>query len=113
MGFIAVPDKLKKFLKSLKTLASESYSTVNTPLQYAAVEAYSGDYENYKNKTRKILEGVGNYAYNNLKSNKILLTPPEGAFYLMPEFLGTKFKNSNQLCEKNFRRYRCDFTTRI
>ena len=100
LGFIAVPDKLKKFLKSLKTLASESYSTVNTPLQYAAVEAYSGDYENYKNKTRKILEGVGNYAYNNLKSNKILLTPPEGAFYLMPEFLGTKFKNSNYLCEK-------------
>ena len=97
LGFIAVPDKLKKFLKSLKTLASESYSTVNTPLQYAAVEAYSGDYENYKNKTRKILEGVGNYAYNNLKSNKILLTPPEGAFYLMPEFLGTKFKNSNHL----------------
>ena len=53
LGFIAVPDKLKKFLKSLKTLASRSYSTVNTPLQYAAVEAYSGDYENYKNKTRK------------------------------------------------------------
>ena len=33
-----------------------------------------------KIKLEKILESVGNYAYNNLKSNKILLTPPEGAF---------------------------------
>ena len=26
-----VPNKLKEFMKSLKSLASESYSTVNTP----------------------------------------------------------------------------------
>ena len=32
--------KLSNFLESLKSLASESYSTVNTPAQYAAVEAY-------------------------------------------------------------------------
>ena len=32
-------------MNSLKSLASESYSTVNTPTQFAAVEAYKGDYE--------------------------------------------------------------------
>ena len=86
-------------MNSLKSLASESYSTVNTPTQFAAVEAYEGDYEQYKLKVRSILHSVGNYVYNNLKSNKILINPPQGAFYLMPEFKNKKFKTSSKLCE--------------
>ena len=99
LGFLAVPQKLKSFLTSLKSLASESYSTVNTPTQFAAVEAYEGNYDEYKNKVKGILNSVGNYVYKNLKSNKILINPPQGAFYLMPEFKNTKFKNSSKLCE--------------
>jgi len=99
LGFLAVPQKLKSFLTSLKSLASESYSTVNTPTQFAAVEAYEGNYDEYKNKVKGILNAVGNYVYNNLKSNKVLINPPQGAFYLMPEFKNTKYKNSSKLCE--------------
>ena len=99
LGFLAVPKQLEDFLSSLKSLASESYSTVNTPTQFAAVEAYDGDYEEYKNKVKGILKAVGMYVYNNLKSNKILINPPQGAFYLMPEFKNNKFKNSSKLCE--------------
>ena len=99
LGFLAVPNGSKQFMKSLKSLASESYSTVNTPTQFAAVEAYEGDYEDYKQKVRAILNAVGNYVYNHLKSNKILITPPQGAFYLMPEFRSKKFKSSSQLCD--------------
>ena len=98
LGFLAVPKGSNEFMDSLKSLASESYSTVNTPTQYAAVEAYEGDYDDYKIKVRAILNAVGNYVYNNLKSNKILINPPQGAFYLMPEFKNKKFKNSSQLC---------------
>ena len=99
LGFLAVPKKLKEFLISLKSLASESYSTVNTPTQFAAVEAYSGNYDDYKNKVKDILNAVGNYVYNNLKSNKVLINPPQGAFYLMPEFKNKKYKNSSELCK--------------
>ncbi len=99
LGFLAVPNGLKDFMNSLKSLASESYSTVNTPTQFAAVEAYKGDYEDYKLKVRAILQAVGNYVYSNLKSNKVLINPPQGAFYLMPEFKNKKFKNSAQLCD--------------
>jgi len=99
LGFFAVPSKFSDFLNALKNLASESYSTVNAPLQYAAVEAYNGDYTEYKNKTKNILQSVGSYVYNNLKSNKILIGPPQGAFYLMPEFLNSKFKTSSEMCE--------------
>ena len=99
LGFFAVPENLSNFLESLKSLASESYSTVNTPIQYAAVEAYNGDYNNYKNNVTKILNSVGQYVYNKLKSNKVLINPPQGAFYLMPEFLNNKYKSSSELCE--------------
>tara|TARA_X000001036_G_scaffold127910_1_gene121028 strand:- start:129 stop:1364 length:1236 start_codon:yes stop_codon:yes gene_type:complete len=99
VGFFAVPDKLSKLLENIKTLASESYSTVNSPAQFAAVEAYEGDFEDYKNKTKNILRSVGNYVYNHLKSNKVLINPPQGAFYLMPEFPNKKYKNSQKLCE--------------
>jgi aspartate aminotransferase len=99
LGFLAVPNKLTDFLSSLKSLASESYSTVNTPTQFAAVEAYSGNYDEYKNKVKGILNAIGDYVYNNLKSNKVLISPPQGAFYLMPEFKNKKFKNSSKMCE--------------
>ena len=79
-------------------IRDRSYSTVNTPTQFAAVEAYDGDYEEYKLKARRILLAVGTYVYNNLKSNKVLINPPQGAFYLMPEFKNKKFKSSSQLC---------------
>ena len=96
---LAVPKKLTEFLKSLKSLASESYSTVNTPTQYASVEAYADEHDLYKLKVRAILKAVGNFVYNNLKSNKILIAPPQGAFYLMPEFKNKKYKTSSDLCE--------------
>ena len=99
LGFLAVPNGMKDFMKSLKSLASESYSTVNTPTQFAAVAAYKGNYESYKLKVRGILNAVGTYVYNNLKSNKVLINPPQGAFYLMPEFRNKKYKTSSKLCE--------------
>ncbi len=99
VGFFATPDKLSELLENIKTLASESYSTVNSPAQFAAVEAYEGDFSEYKTKTINILRSVGNYVYNHLKSNKVLINPPQGAFYLMPEFPNKKYKTSTELCE--------------
>ena len=100
VGFFAVPDQLSELLENIKTLASESYSTVNSPAQYAAVEAYEGDFNEYRTKTINILRSVGNYVYNNLKSNKVLINAPQGAFYLMPEFPNKKYKTSTELCER-------------
>ena len=100
VGFFAVPNQLSNLLENIKTLASESYSTVNSPAQYAAVEAYEGDYSEYKAKTINILRSVGNYVFNNLKSNKVLVNPPQGAFYLMPEFPNKKYKTSTEMCKK-------------
>ena len=99
VGFFATQDKLSELLENIKTLASESYSSVNSPAQFAAVEAYEGDFSEYKTKTINILRSVGNYVYNHLKSNKVLINPPQGAFYLMPEFPNKKYKTSTELCK--------------
>ena len=99
LGFFAVPNKLKNILEVIKVLSSESLSAVSAPIQYAAVEAFSNDHSIYINETRKILFAVGNYVYNNLKSNKVLINPPQGGFYIMPEFLNSKFKTSGKMCD--------------
>ncbi len=99
LGFFAVPSKLRNILKMIKILSSESLSAVSAPIQYAAVEAFSNDFSDYLDKTRSILFSVGNYVYNNLKSNKVLINPPQGGFYIMPEFLNSKFKSSSEMCD--------------
>ena len=83
----------------LKILASESFTAVSSPIQAAAVEAFKGDHTEYLNSTTGILDAVGNYVYENLKSNKVLIQKPEGGFYLMPEFLNSKFKTSKEMCD--------------
>jgi aspartate aminotransferase len=98
LGFFAVPKKLNLLMKSVKVLASETFSTVNSPVQYAAVEAYDGNYNDFKLKTTNILQAVGMYVYEKLKSNKVLINPPQGGFYLMPEFINKKYKTSSDMC---------------
>jgi len=98
LGFFAAPKQLNMLMDSLKVLASETFSTVNSPVQYAAVEAYQGNYKEFKIKTTNILQAVGTYVYENLRSNKVLINPPQGGFYLMPEFINKRYKTSSDLC---------------
>ena len=98
LGFFAAPKQLSMLMDNLKVLASETFSTVNSPVQYAAVEAYQGNYKDFKLKTTNILQAVGMYVYENLKSNKVLINPPQGGFYLMPEFINKRYKTSSDLC---------------
>jgi len=99
LGFFAIPDQLKVLKNSLKILSSESFTSVSAPIQYAAIEAYKSDHSAYLNTVRKILSFAGNYVYENLKSNTINVTKPEGGFYLFPEFTNTKFSSSSEMCK--------------
>ncbi len=98
LGYFIIPKELTRLKNSLKVLASETFSSVSAPIQYAAIAAHQNDHTNYINKSRKILKLVGEYVYNNLKSNKILINKPQGGFYLMPEFLDMKYKSSQEMC---------------
>ena len=99
LGYFLLPDSLNKIKDKLNVLASETFSAVSAPIQYAAIVAYKNDHNEYINNSKKILSAVGNYVYKNLKSNKVLINKPEGGFYLMPEFLNTTFKSSIEMCD--------------
>ena len=99
LGFFAIPNQLSELKNSLKILCSESFTSVSAPIQYAAVEAYRGDHSAYLNSIKKILLLAGTYVYENLISNTINVTKPDGGFYLMPEFTNAKFLSSSQMCK--------------
>jgi len=99
LGFFAIPEELKELKNSLKILCSESFTSVSAPIQYAAIEAYTGDHSIYLENVKKILFSIGMYVYENLKSNVINVAKPEGGFYLFPEFLNAKFLSSSEMCK--------------
>ena len=98
LGYFVIPETLKELRDSLKILASETFSSVSAPIQYAAIAAYSNNHDEYINNSRSILKIVGEYVYENLKSNKININKPQGGFYLMPEFLTEKFSTAEEMC---------------
>ncbi|MDA7689874.1 aminotransferase class I/II-fold pyridoxal phosphate-dependent enzyme [Candidatus Pelagibacter sp.] len=99
LGYFLVPDSLIEIKNMINVLASETFSAVSAPIQYAAIKAYENDHSNFINKSRNILSAVGNYVYENLRSNKVLINKPQGGFYLMPEFLNKKFNTSSEMCD--------------
>ena len=98
LGFFIIPESLNEIKNSLKTLASETFSSVNAPAQYAAIAAYENNHDEYIDNSKNILKVVGEYVYDNLKSNKVSINKPEGGFYLMPEFSNETFSDSNEMC---------------
>ena len=98
LGYFILPNSLLEITNQLKVLASETFSSVSSPIQYAAIAAHENDYKNYINHSKNILKGVGNYVYENLKSNNVLINKPQGGFYLLPEFINKKFSSSTELC---------------
>ena len=99
LGFFAIPNRLKDLKNSLKILCSESFTSVSAPIQYAAVEAYKNNNSNYLDSVKKILSYTGNFVYENLKTNVINITKPEGGFYLFPEFTNANFSSSSEMCK--------------
>ncbi len=98
LGYFVVPNKLYELKNSMKVLASETFSAVSAPIQFAAISAFNNDHSDYILKSKKILKGIGDYIYQNLKSNNVIMNKPMGGFYLMPEFLNKRFKTSADMC---------------
>ena len=98
LGYFVIPNKLNQLKNSIKVLASETFSAVSAPIQYAAISAFNIDHSDYIRKSKVILKGIGEYVYRNLKSNNVVMNKPMGGFYLMPEFLNKNFRTSTDMC---------------
>ena len=71
LGYFIIPDNLKDIKDTLNVLASETFSAVSAPIQYASIKAYEDNHDEFIKSSKNILKAVGEYVYNNLKSNKI------------------------------------------
>jgi len=98
LGYFVIPKELEKLKNSIKVLASETFSAVSSPIQYAAISAFKNNHSEFIKNSKNILNSIGDYVYKNLKSNNVLLNKPMGGFYLMPEFINKKFNSSAEMC---------------
>ncbi|MBF0280651.1 MAG: aminotransferase class I/II-fold pyridoxal phosphate-dependent enzyme [SAR324 cluster bacterium] len=88
LGVALFPKAMDLVLSSLKTLISETFSAVSTPIQYAALAAY-GSYSSLKEEVEKctsIHQFAGEYLHQRFIKMGLNCPKPEGAFYLFPDF---------------------------
>ncbi len=97
LGFLKLPKELSYLHTTYRSLFSETFSAVASPVQYAAVEAFKmkSELKEYVNLGSDILKGVSNYVYTELVKYKIDCTIPQGSFYVMIGFNNFKEKINN------------------
>lgn len=109
LGTFVFPSSLQWLLDAMSTVISETYSSVSSPIQYAAIRAFQGgdDIDRYVAQSRRILRSLGHVVGKRLDAHGVDVHPAEGGFYLFPDFgeyrgeLGARdIRTSAQLCER-------------
>lgn len=109
LGTFSFPPNLHWLMEAMAAVASETYTSVSAPIQYAAIQAFQcgAEIENYLWHVRKILSLLGQKTASILKSGNILVNDPTGGFYLFLDFGPLKEKlfkreitDSRILCEE-------------
>jgi len=88
LGTFTFPENLNWILEKMAIVASETYTSVSAPIQFAAVQAFKGgtEIEEYLLHARKILSQVGNECSEKLNNAGIITHAPVGGFYLFLDF---------------------------
>lgn len=88
LGVFSLPAELEWLAQAMASIASESFTAVSAPVQYAAVTAFNGGHEiaAYLKSCREILAALGGHCTATLQRAGATLPAPDGAFYLFPDF---------------------------
>lgn len=88
LGTFTFPKTLSWLLDAMAAVASETFTSVSAPIQYAAVQAFRGgpDIESYLSHARRILRLIGLRSASILQDAGIRVHNPHGAFYLFIDF---------------------------
>ena len=105
LGTLIFPKELKIIHDSVRSLASETFTSVSAPIQYAAVKAYTEDHSEYLNNSRIILKKVADFVYDQLSEIGIECIRPQGGFYILCDFSkiikhNNIINNATTLCEQ-------------
>lgn len=87
LGAMLFPNELRWLSDALATAASETFTTVSAPIQFAAVTAFTGgaEIDDYLRHSRRILRALGRWCAAMLRAGRLLVDDPEGGFYLLPD----------------------------
>jgi len=88
LGTFTFPPSLHWLLDAMAAVASESYTSVSAPIQYAAVRAFRGglEIERYLQQSRRVLKAVAQHFTARLTATGVRVAAPAGGFYLFPDF---------------------------
>jgi len=109
LGTFSFPPQMRSIMEVMAAVASETYTSVSAPIQYAAIQAFlcDNEIETYLWHVRKIIKKLGQHFAHTLQAGNIAVNSPTGGFYLFPDFSALKEKfhfrgiyNSNQLCSR-------------
>jgi len=108
LGTFVIPEPLNGLRDAMAAIASETFSSVAAPMQYAAVTAFTGgeEIERYLADGRRILSALSRYAAQQLRDAGAQVCDAAGGFYLFPRFTGTPaakdpaVKNSSAFCDQ-------------
>lgn len=105
LGMLVFPDELSYIRDSVRTVASETFTAVSAPIQYAAIKAYSEDHSEYLENSRLILKMIGDYIYKELSSVGVICQKPQGGFYMICDFSDVvnethEITDDKTLCQK-------------
>lgn len=84
LGTFTFPNNLWWLLDAMAIVASETYTSVSAPIQFAAVTAFqeNGEIQEYLMNSRRILDALGEWIYQTLDSVDVKLHRPSGGFYI-------------------------------
>lgn len=109
LGFFIFPKELRWLLDAMAIVASETFTSTSTPIQYAAVSAFQPNplIDDYLYDARRILRIIGRTLYQRLQRMHVYAPRPQGGFYLFPSFhyyrenlLKRGVHNSQELCSQ-------------
>lgn len=109
LGTFTFPPDMDWLLEAMAAVASETFTSVSSPIQYASVRAFRGgtEIERYLWHARRVLAALGNECASTLQGAGIRVHPPVGGFYLFLDFSPQADKlrqrgitSSTELCDR-------------
>lgn len=106
LGYFVFPPALRGLLQAMAAVASETYTSVCAPIQYAAIRAFADCpiIDAYLTRSQQILGALGARLTAMLRAADVRVPTPEGGFYLFPDFEAHRARlglaTSAALCEQ-------------
>ena len=88
LGVMVFPEQLKPLQDAMAVIASETFTSISAPTQFAACTAFSPSpaLDAYLDGTRQVLSEIASYMTRELRASQLEMVDPVGGFYLFAGF---------------------------